>query len=134
MLPALLIFVLSLFVFYCIRFMVRHGEDIPAYFFLGFYLYTVFAQIGYVYYPELSKRLALFLLDVYISFVRIGFRLLPADQFQSCQTPPYILGVAFCIPKIGPVLSPVNGDVCILCDLLLPQPEYVRMGKRNPDG
>lgn len=33
MLPALLIFVLSLFVFYCIRFMVRHGEDIPAYFF-----------------------------------------------------------------------------------------------------
>ena len=68
MLPALLIFVLSLFVFYCIRFMVRHGEDIPAYFFLGFYLYTVFAQIGYVYYPELSKRLAYYGEEAFYSY------------------------------------------------------------------
>lgn len=53
-LPLFLIVLLSIFVFYCIRVMLRKGHDLHALAFLTLYVYTVFAQIGYVYFPELS--------------------------------------------------------------------------------
>lgn len=55
MLPLFLIVILSLFVFYSIRVMIKHGHDLHAISFLFLYIYTVFAQIGYVYYSDLSK-------------------------------------------------------------------------------
>lgn len=54
MLPLFLIFLLSLFVFYCIRFMMKRGHDLHAFAFFTLYIYTIFAQIGYAYFPELS--------------------------------------------------------------------------------
>ena len=54
MLPLFLISILSLFVFYSIRFMMKKGHDLHALAFFALYIYTVFAQIGYAYFPELS--------------------------------------------------------------------------------
>lgn len=54
LLPALLITILSAFVFSCIRKMLKSGHDLHAFSFLILYVYTVFAQIGYAYFPELS--------------------------------------------------------------------------------
>ena len=55
MLPLFLILLLSLFVFYSIRVMLKRDHDLHALAFLTLYIYTVFAQIGYVYFPELSQ-------------------------------------------------------------------------------
>jgi hypothetical protein len=54
MLPLFLIIILSLFVFYSIRVMIKRGHDLHAMAFIALYIYTIFAQIGYAYYPELS--------------------------------------------------------------------------------
>ena len=54
MLPLFLILIFSLFVFYSIRFMMKRGHDLHAYAFFTLYIYTIFAQIGYAYFPELS--------------------------------------------------------------------------------
>ena len=54
MLPLFLIIIFSLFVFYSIRFMLKRGHDLHAMAFFVLYIYTIFAQIGYAYFPELS--------------------------------------------------------------------------------
>ena len=54
MLPFFLILLLSLFVFYSISFMMKKGHDLHALSFFTLYIYTIFTQIGYVYFPELS--------------------------------------------------------------------------------
>ncbi len=54
MLPACLIVVLSLLVFLCIKNMLSHGDDLHALAFIALYVYTIFAQIGYAYFPEFS--------------------------------------------------------------------------------
>lgn len=54
MLPLLLIIIFSLFVFYCVLFMLRRGHDLHAFAFLTLYIYSIFTQIGYVFFPELS--------------------------------------------------------------------------------
>lgn len=54
MLPLFLILILSLFVFYSIRVMINRHNDLHALAFLALYIYTIFAQIGYAYFPELS--------------------------------------------------------------------------------
>lgn len=54
MLPLFLLVILSLFVFYCIAFMLRRNHDLHALAFLTLYIYTIFTQIGYAYFPELS--------------------------------------------------------------------------------
>lgn len=54
MLPLLLIIIFSLFIYYSIRFMLKRGHDLYALSFFSLYIYTIFAQIGYAYYPELS--------------------------------------------------------------------------------
>ena len=54
MLPFFLILVLSLFVFYSVGFMMKKGHDLHAFGFFVLYIYTIFAQIGYAYFPELS--------------------------------------------------------------------------------
>ena len=54
MLPLFLIIIFSLFVYYSIRFMLKRGHDLYALSFFSLYIYTIFAQIGYAYYPELS--------------------------------------------------------------------------------
>lgn len=54
MLPLFLIVILSLFVLYSIRFMIKRGHDLHALAFFILYVYTIFAQIGYAYFPELS--------------------------------------------------------------------------------
>jgi len=54
MLPLFLIIIFSLFVFYSIRVMVKRGHDLHALAFFTLYIYTIFAQIGYAYFPELS--------------------------------------------------------------------------------
>lgn len=54
MLPLFLILILSLFVRYCIKFMTKRGHDLHALAFFTLYIYTIFAQIGYAYFPELS--------------------------------------------------------------------------------
>ena len=55
MLPLVLIVILSLFVFYCIIFMMKRDHDLHAFAFFALYIYTVFAQIGYAYFPQLSE-------------------------------------------------------------------------------
>ena len=54
MLPAILITIFTVYVFYCIFFMMRRGHDLHALAFFTLLIYTVFAQIGYSYFPELS--------------------------------------------------------------------------------
>lgn len=54
MLPACLIVILSLLVFLSIKKMLSFGDDLHALAFIGLYVYTVFAQIGYAYFPEFS--------------------------------------------------------------------------------
>lgn len=54
MLPLVLMLILSLFVFYSIRFMLKRDHDLHAFAFFFLYIYTIFSQIGYVYFPELS--------------------------------------------------------------------------------
>ena len=54
MLPLILIIILSIFVLYCIKFMIKRGHDLHALAFFTLYIYTIFAQIGYAYYPEFS--------------------------------------------------------------------------------
>ncbi len=52
--PLILIVIFSLFVLYSIRFMLKKGHDLHALAFFTLYIYTIFAQIGYVYFPDLS--------------------------------------------------------------------------------
>jgi hypothetical protein len=54
MLPACLIVILSFLVFLCIKNMLSHGDDLHALAFIALYVYTIFAQIGYAYFPEFS--------------------------------------------------------------------------------
>lgn len=54
MLPLFLIVLLSLFVLYSVLFMLKRGHDLHALAFFALYIYTIFAQIGYAYFPELS--------------------------------------------------------------------------------
>ena len=54
MLPLFLIIILSLFVYYSIKVMIKRGHDLYALAFFSLYVYTIFAQIGYAYFPELS--------------------------------------------------------------------------------
>ena len=54
MLPLFLMIILSLFVFYSIRFMLKRGHDLHAFAFFTLYIYTIFSQIGYAYFSELS--------------------------------------------------------------------------------
>jgi hypothetical protein len=54
MLPLFLIIIFSLFVFYSIKVMIKRGHDLHALAFFTLYIYTIFAQIGYAYFPELS--------------------------------------------------------------------------------
>ena len=54
MLPLFLIIIFSLFVYYCIKFMLKREHDLYALSFFSLYIYTIFAQIGYAYFPELS--------------------------------------------------------------------------------
>jgi hypothetical protein len=54
MLPLLLIILLSLFVVFAVKVMISRGHDLHAFAFFILYVYTVFAQIGYAYFPELS--------------------------------------------------------------------------------
>lgn len=54
MLPLFLILLLSSFVLYSILFMIKRGHDLHALAFFALYIYTIFAQIGYAYFPELS--------------------------------------------------------------------------------
>ena len=54
MLPLYLILTLSFFVFYSIRAMLKREHDLHALGFFLLYIYTIFAQIGYAYFPELS--------------------------------------------------------------------------------
>ena len=55
MLPLILITFLSLFIFFSINIMLKRGHDLHALAFLTLYIYTIFAQIGYAYFPELSQ-------------------------------------------------------------------------------
>jgi len=52
--PFILIIILSAFVFHCIKVMVKRQNDLHAFAFFVLYIYTIFAQIGYAYFPELS--------------------------------------------------------------------------------
>ena len=54
MLPLFFIIIFSLFVYYSIKVMIKRGHDLYALSFFSLYIYTIFAQIGYAYYPELS--------------------------------------------------------------------------------
>tara|TARA_B100000767_G_scaffold172314_1_gene161304 strand:+ start:5844 stop:7163 length:1320 start_codon:yes stop_codon:yes gene_type:complete len=54
MLPLFLIIIFSLFVFYSIKVMIKRGHDLHALAFFTLYIYTIFAQIGYAYFPEAS--------------------------------------------------------------------------------
>lgn len=49
--------VLTVFVIFCINNMMKKGHDLHAMAFFALLIYTVFAQIGYVYFPELSMVL-----------------------------------------------------------------------------
>ncbi len=53
-LPLFLIIIFSLFVFYSIKIMLKREHDLYALAFFSLYIYTVFAQIGYAYFPETS--------------------------------------------------------------------------------
>ena len=55
MVPFFLILLLSIFVFFGISSMLKRGHDLHALAFFVLYIYTIFAQIGYVYFPELSE-------------------------------------------------------------------------------
>ncbi len=77
-LPAVLISILSIFVFYCIIKMIKRGHDLHAMAFFVLYVYTIFAQIGYSYFPDLSKLIGAYFgeelfyyywLFVFLSFV-----------------------------------------------------------------
>lgn len=54
MLPLLLIIILSLFVYYSINVMLKRGHDMHAIAFFSLYIYTVFTQVGYAYFPDFS--------------------------------------------------------------------------------
>lgn len=58
--PLILMIVLSIFVFYAINYMFRRGDDIRALSYFMLYVYTIFSQIGYVFYPYLSKGMSLY--------------------------------------------------------------------------
>jgi len=52
--PIILIVLFSAFVFHYINVMVKRQDDLHAFAFFVLYIYTIFAQIGYAYFPELS--------------------------------------------------------------------------------
>lgn len=54
MLPLFLIIIFSLFVFYSIRYMIKKKHDLHALSFFTLYIYTIFTQVGYAYFPEIS--------------------------------------------------------------------------------
>lgn len=54
--PIYLIVILSLFVFYAIYVMIKRGDDLHAMAFFTLFVYTIFAQIGYAYFPILSIK------------------------------------------------------------------------------
>lgn len=53
-LPLILIIFFSFFVFYCIKVMIQRKHDLHAFTFFILFIYTIFVQIGYVFFPELS--------------------------------------------------------------------------------
>lgn len=55
MVPAFLMVILSLFVFWYIFKMVKNHDDIFALMFASLYIYTIFSQIGYCYFPSISS-------------------------------------------------------------------------------
>ena len=77
MLPAILITILTVFVSYCIIFMMRRGHDLHALAFFTLLIYTVFSQIGYSYFPELSILIGAYygqaLFYQYYSFMFLSF-------------------------------------------------------------
>ena len=77
MIPAILIIILSVFVSYCITFMMRRGHDLHALAFFTLFIYTVFTQIGYSYFPELSILIGAYygqaLFYEYYSFMFLSF-------------------------------------------------------------
>lgn len=55
MMPLYLIILFTIFVLYSMRRMISNGDDLYALAFLSLFIYTIFTQIGYAYYPQLSK-------------------------------------------------------------------------------
>jgi hypothetical protein len=51
--PLILIIFFSLFSFHCIKVMIKKGDDLHALSFLLLFIYTIFVQIGYVFFPQL---------------------------------------------------------------------------------
>jgi hypothetical protein len=55
MIPLLLISIESVAFFYFVSHMIRRGDDLYALAFVTLFIYTIFAQIGYAYFPFLSE-------------------------------------------------------------------------------
>jgi len=64
MLPLFLIIILSLYVVRCVVFMFKREDDLSAYAFIILYVYMVFAQVGYVFFPELSDLMGAYFGEV----------------------------------------------------------------------
>tara|TARA_B100001175_G_scaffold205925_1_gene174809 strand:- start:9480 stop:10817 length:1338 start_codon:yes stop_codon:yes gene_type:complete len=99
MLPLFLIIIFSLFVYYSIRFMLKREHDLYALSFFSLYIYTIFAQIGYAYYPELSMFVGAYFgpnlfykywLFMFFSFV---FSFLLYKKFNSKNDKRYVYSV-----------------------------------------
>lgn len=83
--PIYLIVLLSVFVFYCIVKMFRKGDDVQAFFFFFLYLYSIFAQIGYVYFPELSMLMrAYFGIELFYKYWLFIFLSFVGTYFVYC--------------------------------------------------
>jgi hypothetical protein len=52
--PMILITFFVFFVFYCIKVMIQRGHDLHAFSFFILLIYTIFVQVGYVYFPQMS--------------------------------------------------------------------------------
>lgn len=95
MLPLFLIIILSLFVIYASRIMFKRGHYLHALAFFTLYIYTIFTQIGYVYYPEFSILLGAYygqeLFYKYWTFMFFSFvftffiytKLIPKNQIKE---------------------------------------------------
>ncbi len=77
LLPLFLLIIFSLFVFYSISVMIKRGHDFHALAFFILFIYTIFAQIGYAYFPELSTLVGAYfgqkLFYKYWSFMFLSF-------------------------------------------------------------
>lgn len=76
-LPLFLLIIFSLFVFYSISVMIKRGHDLHAMAFFTLFIYTIFAQIGYVYFNEISDLFGAYfgqkLFYKYWSFMFLSF-------------------------------------------------------------